>query len=85
MAQKVKRYTDFAIYFYWIQWFDITAFSSKAPKVKEVVEITASGPCRFVSKYYKLKYSNFENEFASIRAVMDQNVKQCTDFAMYFF
>ena len=37
-----------------IRWFDITAFASKAPKVQEVVEITASGPLPFVCKYYKL-------------------------------
>ena len=29
-------------------------------------------------------YSKFHNDLACIRAVMDQNVKQCTDFAMYF-
>ena len=35
-------------------WFDITAFAFKAPKVQEVVEITASGPPPIVCKYYKL-------------------------------
>ena len=54
MDQNVKQCTDFAVYFYQIRWFDITAFASKAPKVQEVVEITASGPPAFVCKYYKL-------------------------------
>ena len=44
MDQNVKQCTDFAVYFYQIRWFDITAFASKAPKLQEVVEITASGP-----------------------------------------
>ena len=43
MDQNVKQCTDFAVYFYQIRWFDITAFAFKAPKVQEVVEITASG------------------------------------------
>ena len=43
MDQNVKQCTDFAVYFYQIRWFDITAFASKAPKVQEVVEITDSG------------------------------------------
>ena len=30
-------------------------------------------------------YSNFHKDLACIRAVMDQNVKQCTDFAVYFY
>ena len=55
MDQNVKQYTDFAVYFYQIRWFDITAFAFKAPKVQEVVEITASAPpLPFVCKYYKL-------------------------------
>ena len=44
MDQNVKQCTDFAVYFYQIRWFDITAFAFKAPKVQEVVELTASGP-----------------------------------------
>ena len=52
--QNVKQCTDFAVYFYQIRWFDITAFASKSPKVQEVVEITASGPHPFVCKCYKL-------------------------------
>ena len=44
MDQNVKQCTDFAVYFYQIRWFDITAFAFKAPKVQEVVEITATGP-----------------------------------------
>ena len=54
MDQNVKQCTDFAVYFFQIRWFDITAFASKAPKVQEVVEITAPGPPPFVCKYYKL-------------------------------
>ena len=44
MDQNVKQCSDFAVYFYQIRWFDITAFAFKAPKVQEVVEITDSGP-----------------------------------------
>ena len=54
MDQNVKQCTDFAVYFHQIRWFDITPFASKAPKVQEVVEITASGPPPFVCKYHKL-------------------------------
>ena len=54
MDQNVKQYTDFAVYFYQIRWFDITAFAFKAPKMKEVIEITASGPPPFVFPYYQL-------------------------------
>ena len=46
--------SDFAVYFYQIRSFDITAFAFKAPKVQEVVEITAPGFPSFVCKYYKL-------------------------------
>ena len=46
--QNVKQCTDFAVNFYQIRWFDITAFASKAPKVQEVVKITASGPHPYV-------------------------------------
>ena len=53
MDQNVKQCSDFAVYFYQIRWFDIIAFAFKAPKVQEVVEITASGPPPFVCKYYK--------------------------------
>ena len=86
MDQNVKQCSDFAVYFYQIRWFDITAFAFKAPKVQEVVVITASGPPPFVCKYYKVCiYSKFHNDLACIRAVMDQNVKQCSDFAVYFY
>ena len=44
MDQNVKQCSDFAAYFYQIRWFDITEFASKAPKMQEVVKITASGP-----------------------------------------
>ena len=54
MDQNVKQCTDFAVYFYQIRWFDITAFASMAPKVQEVVAITASGSRPFVCKYYNL-------------------------------
>ena len=54
MDQNVKKCTDFAVYFYQIRWFDITAFAFKAPKVHKVVAITASGSPPFVCKYYKL-------------------------------
>ena len=44
MDHNVKQGADFAMYFYQIRWFDITAFASKAPKVQEVVAITAPAP-----------------------------------------
>ena len=69
----------FAVYFYQIRWFDITAFASKAPKVQEVVEITASGPLHSFANIINYIYSKFHNDIACVRAVMDQNVKQCTD------
>ena len=132
MDQNVKQCSDFAVYFYQIRWFDITAFAFKAPKVQEVVEITASGPivCKYYKLYiqqisfwpvygrihnvdfavyfYQIRYitvckapisrdnglastfaniinQKFHNDLACIRAVMDQNVKQCSDFAVYFY
>ena len=60
-----------------MRWFDIIAFVCKAPKVHEVVKLTASGPRLFACIYYKLYMQQ-------IRAVMGQNVKQGVDFAMYF-
>ena len=54
MDQNIKQCTDFAVYFYQIRWFDITAFVFKARKVQEVVKITASGSAPFVCKYHKL-------------------------------
>ena len=53
MDQNVKQCTDFAVYFYQIRWFDITALL-QGPQVQEVVELTASAPPPFVCKYYKL-------------------------------
>ena len=50
MDQNVKQCKDFAVYFYQMRWFDITAFASKDPKVQEVVEVTAYGPPPFVCK-----------------------------------
>ena len=54
MDQNVKQCIDFAVYFYQIRWFDITGSASKAPKVQEAVEITASDSSPFVCKYCKL-------------------------------
>ena len=86
MDQNVKQCTDFAVYFYQIRWFDITAFASKAPKVQEIVEITASGHLlHSLANIINYIYSNIHNDLAGIRAAMDQNVKQCTDFAVYFY
>ena len=81
----MKQCTDFAVYFYQIRWFDITAFASKAPKVQEVVKIAATGPLHSFAYIINDIYSKFRNDVACIRAVMDQNVKQCTDFAVYFY
>ena len=85
MHQNVSQCTDFAVYFYQIRRFDITAFAFKAPKVQEVVEITASGPLHSFANIINYIYSKFNNDLACIRAVMDQNVSQCTDFAVYFY
>ena len=86
MDQNVKQCTDFAVYFYQIRWFDITAFASKAPKVQEVVEITASAPLSHsFANIINYICSKFHNDLACIRAVIDQNGKQCTDFAMHFY
>ena len=82
MDQNMKQCSDFAVYFYQIRWFDITAFAFKAPKVQEVVKITAFGPLHSFANI--MIYSKFHNDLACIWAVMDQNVKQCTDFAVYF-
>ena len=75
----MKQCSDFAVYFYQIRWFDITAFASKAPKMQEVVEITDSGPLHSFANIINYIYSKFHNDLACVRAVMDQNVKQCTD------
>ena len=83
-----KQCTNFAVYFYQIRWFDITAFAFKAPKVHKVVEITASGlppPLHSFANIINYIYSKFHNDLACISAVMDQNVKKCTDFAVYFY
>ena len=85
MDQNVKQGTDFAVYFYQIQRFDITAFASKAPKVQEVVKITAFDSLHSLANIINYIYSKFHNDLACIRAVMDQNVKQSTDFAVYFY
>ena len=66
-------------------WFDITTFASKAPKVQEVVEIAGSGPLHSFANIIYNTYIKFQNKLACIRVVMDQNVKQYTDFAMYFY
>ena len=85
MDQNVKQGTDFAMYFYSIQRFDITAFAFKAPKVEEVVQIKAFDSLHSFANIINYIYSKFHNDLACIRAVMDQNVKQCTDFAVYFY
>ena len=85
MDQNVKKCTDFAVYFYQIRWFDITAFAFKAPKVLEVDEITAYGPLHSFPNIINDIYSKFHNDLACTRAVMVQNVKQCTNFAVYFY
>ena len=82
----MKQCTDFAVYFYQIRWFDITAFPYKAPKMQEVVELTAPGrPLHSFANIINYIYSKFHNDLTCIRAMMDQNVKQCTDFAVYFY
>ena len=81
----MKQCTDFAVYFYQIRWFDITAFAFKAPKVLEVDEITAYGPLHSFANIINDIYSKFHNDLACTRAVMDQNMKKCTDFAVYFY
>ena len=73
------------MYFYEKRWFDITAFASKALKVQEVVETTVSSPIHSFANIINYIYSKLHNDLACIRAVMDQNVKQCTDFAVYFY
>ena len=83
--QNVKQCTDFAVYFYQIRWFNITAFASKDPKVQEVVEIAATGPLHSFANIINYIYSKFHNDLACIQAVMDLNGKQCTDFAVYFY
>ena len=77
----MKQCTDFAVYFYQIRWFDITAFAAKAPNVQEIVEITASGPPppHSFANIINYIYSKCHNDLACVRAVMDQNVKQWTD------
>ena len=69
MDQNVKQCTDFAF---------------KAPKVQEVVKITASGPLHSFANIINYIYGKFHNDLACIQAVVDQNVKQCSDFAVYF-
>ena len=81
----MKQCTDFAVYFYQIRWFDITAFAFKAPKVLEVDVITASDHLHSFANIINDIYSKFHNDLACIRAVMDQNVKKCADFAVYFY
>ena len=85
MDQNVKQCTDFAVYFYQIRWFDITAFASKDPKVQEVVKVPATGSLHSFANIINYIYSKFHNDLVCIRAVTDQNVKQCTEFAVYFY
>ena len=72
MDQNVKKCADFAVYFYQIRWFDITAFAFKAPKMHKVVEITASAPLHSFANIINYIYSRFHNDLACIRAVMDR-------------
>ena len=58
----MKQCSDFTVYFYQIRWFDITAFAFKAPKVQEVVEITASGPLHSFANIINYIYSKFHND-----------------------
>ena len=53
--------------------------------MQEVVKITAFGPLHSFENIINYIYSKFHNDLACIWAVMDQNVKQCTDFAVYFY
>ena len=85
MDQNVKQCTDFAVYLNLIRWFDIIVFASKAPKVQEVVEKTASGTLHSFANIINYIYSKFHNDLACIRAMMDQDVKQCSDIAVYFY
>ena len=81
----------FAVYFYQIRWFDITAFGFKAPEVQEVVEITASArppttppPLNSFANIINYTYSKFESDPTRIMATMGQKVKQGADFGMHF-
>ena len=82
MDQNVKQCSDFAVYFYQIRWFDITAFAFKAPKVQEVVEIT---DVISFANIINCVYRKYQSNSARIRAVMDQNVMIGSDFVMYIY
>ena len=85
MDKNVKQCTDFAVYFYQKRCIDIIAFAFKAPKVQEVSRYRPLVPLHSFANIINYIYSKFHNDLACIRAVMDQNVKQCTDFAVYFY
>ena len=53
--------------------------------MQEVLELTTSGSLHSFANIAIYIYSTFQNDLACIRAVMDHNVKQCTDFAMHFY
>ena len=53
--------------------------------MQEVVEIAASGTLHSFANIINYIYSIFHKDLACIRAVMDHSVKQCTDFAVYFY
>ena len=85
MDYNVKQGADFAMHFYQKRWFGITAFVSKAPKVQEVVKLMASGPLHSLENIINHTCGIYESDSTRIRAVMDQGVKQGTDFAFYFY
>ena len=73
------------MHFYQKRWFGITAFVSKAPKVQEVVKLMATGPLHSLENIINYTCGIYESDSTRIRAVMDQGVKQGTDFALYFY
>ena len=85
MDQNRKQCTDFAVYFYQIRWFDITAFASKAPKVQEVVKITASGPPPFVCKYYKLFIQQISQRYRLCSGREGPECETMYRLAVYFY
>ena len=53
--------------------------------MQEVVKVTASVSLHSFANIMNHVYTNCQNDLVCIRVVMDQNVKQCTDFAVYFY
>ena len=54
-------------------------------KCKKLSRLRPLGPLHSFANIINYIYSKFHNDLACIRAVMDQNRKQCTDFAVYFY